>query len=254
LLAALKTAIYTAITNSATEARLAVAFSGGVDSTLLAKACSDLGKGVVLITIGFLGSHDIDFSKRIAVSLGLPHRTITIDQEGFRATLTRVRKITGCDNTSHIENCVAYHYVALAAREEGLRLVLSANGCDELFCGYNSYRMVYDKGSDALGKLVEEKIANERLLADEISAVAKEFEIVVRQPFLDSSFVSFAKTVPFDLKITGSQDMLRKHILRQVAIELGVPKESAMKPKKALQYGTLIHKNYQKVKNIRSEF
>jgi len=41
--------------------------------------------------------------------------------------------------------------------------------------------------------------------------------------------------------------MVRKHILRKVALEIGVPEESAMKPKKALQYGSSIHKNFKKV-------
>jgi asparagine synthase (glutamine-hydrolysing) len=40
--------------------------------------------------------------------------------------------------------------------------------------------------------------------------------------------------------------MTRKHILRQVALSVGVPEESAMKPKKALQYGSLIHKYFKK--------
>jgi asparagine synthase (glutamine-hydrolysing) len=41
----------------------------------------------------------------------------------------------------------------------------------------------------------------------------------------------------------NSNDLLRKHILREIAVSLKVPVESAMKPKKAIQYGTLIHKN-----------
>jgi len=32
--------------------------------------------------------------------------------------------------------------------------------------------------------------------------------------------------------------------LREAALSLGVPRESAMRPKKALQYSTLIHKNF----------
>jgi asparagine synthase (glutamine-hydrolysing) len=40
--------------------------------------------------------------------------------------------------------------------------------------------------------------------------------------------------------------MMRKHVLRKAALSIGVPEESALKPKKALQYGSLIHKNYKK--------
>ena len=57
------------------------------------------------------------------------------------------------------------------------------------------------------------------------------------------SFIDFAKKIPIEKKILSANDYLRKHILREIAVSLNVPIESAMKPKKALQYGTLIHKN-----------
>jgi asparagine synthase (glutamine-hydrolysing) len=94
---------------------------------------------------------------------------------------------------------------------------------------------------------MEDKLANELVLVQEISKVAGEFGVQVRQPFLSPSFVRFAKTIPVGQKIRGPEDLVRKHILRQAALLAGVPEESAMKPKKALQYGSLIHKNFKKL-------
>ena len=51
--------------------QVVIAFSGGVDSSILAKICKDLGKQVYLITIGFPNSHDLLFSKSISKLLGL---------------------------------------------------------------------------------------------------------------------------------------------------------------------------------------
>jgi asparagine synthase (glutamine-hydrolysing) len=70
--------------------------------------------------------------------------------------------------------------------------------------------------------------------------------VAVRQPFLPRKFIEFAKTIPIDQKIKGPDDMTRKHVLRHVALSIGVPEESAMKPKKALQYGSSIHKFFKK--------
>jgi asparagine synthase (glutamine-hydrolysing) len=206
----------------------------------------DVGKQPTLITIGFPGSHDIEFSKTVSSIMALPQETCEIDASDFHDKVQYVKQKVSCDNTSHIENCVAYLYVAMVAKQLNLQVVLSANGCDELFCGYNGYRLAFDSGPAGLAALMEEKIANELLLVDEISAVAKESGVAIRQPFLGHAFVAFAKSIPWSLKITGSNDMLRKHILRQVALEIGVPKESAMKPKKALQYGSQIHKHFLK--------
>jgi asparagine synthase (glutamine-hydrolysing) len=247
LLVALREALYRAISRNVPEDRIGIAFSGGVDSSLLAKICTLLDKKVVLLTVGFPGSHDIDFSTTVASVIGLCHTVIKIDERDFQQKTVHVRNMIGCSNTAHIENCLAYHYIASAAKHEGLGTVLSANGFDELFCGYNGYRLVFDNGAEALNKLVDEKIENENQLVNEIAIVAKEFGIVVKQPFLDPEFIAFAKTIPFEHKIKGRDDLIRKHIIREVALQLGVPKESALKPKKALQYGSLIHKNYKKL-------
>ena len=64
---------------------------------------------------------------------------------------------------------------------------------------------------------------------------------------MNKRFIDFAMKIPIEKKILGPSDTLRKHILREIAISLNVPIESAMKPKSSLQYGTLIHKNLAKI-------
>ncbi len=246
MLERLREALYRAVGETVPERNVAVAFSGGVDSSLLARICTNLGKQVTLLTVGFAGSHDIAFSGKIAGALRLVHRIVELDPAGFEKDLARVRRVIACDNTSHIENCIAYLNIARAVKDVGINTVLSANGCDELFCGYNGYRSVCDKGKDAIMEFMEEKISNELVLVWEISQVAQEYGVQVRQPFLSPAFIEFAKTIPLEHKIKGPDDMVRKHVLRQVALAIGVPAESATKPKKALQYGSSIHRNFKK--------
>ncbi|MCI0561806.1 MAG: asparagine synthase C-terminal domain-containing protein [Nitrososphaera sp.] len=248
----LKLALFDAVTRIVPEREVGIAFSGGVDSSLLAKICRDLGKKVKLITIGFSGSHDVIFSKSIASRMGMEHQVAEIGGSDFRKHLHLVREMVKCENASHIENCVAYLYVSKAAREANLDVVLSANGCDELFCGYNGYRLAYSAGASALMKLMDEKIASELELVDEIGQVARKFGVKIKQPFLDREFIAFAKSIPLDRKITGSGDMIRKHVLRAAALAIGVPEESAMKPKKALQYGSSIHRHFKEARASRA--
>jgi len=243
----LKKSLYDTVSESVPENKIAVAFSGGVDSSLLAKICQDLGKEIVLITVGFPGSHDIRFAKDIASKMGIECRTMEIDYSDFQENLLRVRQTIKCENTSHIENCIAYYYISMLANLNSLTVVLSANGCDELFCGYDGYRKAYG-GEAAIMKLMDEKIVNEFALIAEIARVAAQFGVSVRQPFMSPKFIEFAKRIPVDQKIKSRYDMTRKHVLRQVALSIGVPTESAMKPKKALQYGSLIHKHFKKMK------
>ena len=135
------------------------------------------------------------------------------------------------------------------ANQNNLRLILTANGCDELFCGYNKFRLIYDEGITRIMDLMDERIANEHVLIKEINKITAEFEVLTKQPFFSQKFIDFAKDIPIEQKITSSNDFIRKHILRKLALSIGIPRESAMKPKKALQYGTLIHKNLIKTIN-----
>jgi asparagine synthase (glutamine-hydrolysing) len=245
LLYDLKNALFTAVEDSInSDVPLAVAFSGGLDSTLLAKICKDLGFKVTLLTVGFSHSPDIEFSKVIASKIGLPHNICRLNEQQFYEVLSYVRHKMGCGNVSHIENCIAYFYIANLASRSGLQLVLTANGCDELFCGYNKYRLIYDQGRTCIMELMDEKIANELALMKEIETVTSETGVNIKQPFLTEKFISFAKNISVDQKIRGSNDFVRKHILRETALSVGIPEESAMKPKKAIQYGTMIHKKF----------
>jgi asparagine synthase (glutamine-hydrolysing) len=244
----LRHALYNAVSETIADVpRVAVAFSGGIDSSLLAAICHHLRRQVTLITIGFSGSPDIDFSKSVASKMAMDHVVHEIDYDDFQENLERIRQMINCENTSHIENCIAFFYICRTAKHNHLSLVLSANGCDELFCGYNRYRSAYGQGGESeISVLMEHTIANEFALVKEIEIVAAQLGVQVIQPFLTPRFIQFAKTIPINQKIRGTDDLIRKHILRQIAIAIGVPVESAMKPKKALQYGSSIHKCYRK--------
>jgi len=59
--------------------KIGIAFSGGVDSALISKICSDMNYDIILLTIGFHESHDILFSKQVNESLKYPHHILEID-------------------------------------------------------------------------------------------------------------------------------------------------------------------------------
>ncbi len=245
----LKNALVEAVTEIVNEeSSLAVAFSGGIDSSLLAQLCIDIGTKVTLLTVGFPGSPDIEFSKVVAKKLGVPHKLLELEKEDFRNKQRNICRKLGCGNISHIENCIAFFYLGMLARQNGLGLILTANGCDELFCGYDRFRSIYEYGNARIMQLIHEKIENEVILMKKVESIITEFGIKAKHPFLSEKFISVALKISIDNKIKGYDDFIRKHILREVAVMIGVPQEAAAKPKKALQYGSLIHKNFKAFK------
>jgi len=239
LLSSTKKAIQEIITTK----KIGIAFSGGVDSTFLAKICSNFDYDITLLTVGFANSHDIEFSKRINEFLKLPHEIYIINDDEFKEISSKVKQKIKTDNLSWNENSIAFYFVAKLANKLGIKNVITANGIDELFCGYNAYRDAIKQGEQYVMELMEKKLENEKNMMIVVNDVTSEFNVKLIQPFLDNDFISFAKQIQLSEKITDEDDLLRKHIIRRLALDIGVPEESATKRKKALQYGTQIHKS-----------
>ena len=232
-----------AVKEVVTDKKIGIAFSGGVDSTLLAKLVKDIGYDVHLLTIGFQDSHDINFAKEVNQILSFPHSISEIDPEKFKEVSEKIHQIIKSDNLSWNENSIAFYYVAEIAQKNGLKIVATANGIDELFCGYNSYREAIGKGEDEVVKMINDKLKNEGEMMVAINQVTAEFGVTMVQPFLSPSFVDYSKKIPVSEKIHGPDDMQRKHPIRELAMDYGVPEVAAKKQKKALQYGSQIHKS-----------
>jgi asparagine synthase (glutamine-hydrolysing) len=231
-----------AIKEIVVEKKIGIAFSGGVDSTLLAKICNDLGYQVTLLTIGFPDSHDILFSKKVNEKMKLPHKILEIETKTFHEVSLKIKDKIKTDNLSWIENCIAFYYVSKLAKNLNINTVLTANGIDELFCGYNAYRDAFKQGEKIVLELMDSKIDNELKMMKAINATCVELGVKILQPFLSPDFIKFAKKIPLNYKIHDSEDLMRKHIIRKIGENVSIPIIAVNQRKKAVQYGSLIHK------------
>ena len=236
------------ITETVKEKKIGIAFSGGVDSTLISKICHDMGFDITLLTIGFAESHDILFAKEVNEFLKYPHHILEIDPETFSSISSTIHEKIKTDNLSWNENCIAFYYVSKLANSLNLNTVITANGIDELFCGYNAYREAFSGGESQINEVMNTKLDNELKMMKAVNLIASEFGVKILQPLLSEKFIKYAKTVPISDKIHDSEDLYRKHNIRKLASDVGVPELSYTKRKKALQYGTKIHKSLLKTR------
>ena len=238
------------ISETVKETKIGVAFSGGVDSTLISKICSELNYDVTLLTIGFSDSHDVLFAKQVNEHLKYSHHIMEIDLATFSSVSSNIRQKIKTENLSWNENCIAFYYVSQLAKSLNLDTVVTANGIDELFCGYNAYREAFSGGESQIHKVMNSKLDNELQMMQAVSLVASEFGVKILQPLLSPKFIRYAKDIPISEKIHSSEDLYRKHIIRGLASEINVPALSCTKRKKALQYGSKIHKSLLKVRRV----
>ncbi|EKQ53212.1 MAG: asparagine synthase, glutamine-hydrolyzing [Methanobacterium sp. Maddingley MBC34] len=223
--------------------KVGILFSGGVDSTLLAVICRDLGVETELYAVGSDGSQDLTFARKVAADIGLPLHIQVIDEEVVREYIPLVLNAIEEWNVMKLGVGMTAFLAAEMAHEHGERVILSGQGADELFAGYHRYLGFYqEKGEKAQEDLQDdvENLYHVNLERDDKSTMASSVEL--RVPYLDLQIINMAMNIPMHYKISGPEDRLRKCILREVASQLSVPPEIVKRPKKAAQYGSGIHK------------
>jgi asparagine synthase (glutamine-hydrolysing) len=118
--------------------------SGGIDSSaLLALMARLTTRPVVALTAHFPGSqaHDErEAAEAVAKAVGAQHIEVDVTARDFWTLLPRVA--AAMDDPAADYACVPTFKLAARAREEGLKVVLSGEGGDELFGGYGRYRSV----------------------------------------------------------------------------------------------------------------
>lgn len=225
--------------------KLGVIFSGGVDSSILALLLEEISCNkkldITLYAVGSEGSKDLEAAKYASEYLGLPLKTQTVTPELIKKHLGDVVHAIGDDNLMKIGVGLTTYFATRMIHEDGLKVAISGQGADELFGGYNRYLKSYENGD--LEWEIREDISNMyhvNLERDDACSMLNSVEI--RLPFLDNNLVEYAINLPVKNKISGSEDVLRKNVLRKFAFNEGLDKEIAYRPKKAAQYGTGIDK------------
>jgi asparagine synthase (glutamine-hydrolysing) len=228
---------------------VAVAFSGGVDSSIVAALAKHVGIDVQLISVGLEDQKEVMFTEEAAEALDMPINVQTYKLDELEETLTKVLWLT--EETNPVNACIAipFFWLAETAKKLGHPILLAGQGADELFGGYQRYLTEYKKdGKEAV---------EQRMFFDIKNAYSANFQrdnqvcsyhkIELRLPFIDRSVIDFALRLPFRFKINSKADKLRKHILRKVAQDIDVPRFMSNKPKKAVQYTTGVTKALQQL-------
>jgi asparagine synthase (glutamine-hydrolysing) len=235
----------------ATERRLsdvdkvALAFSGGVDSSIVARLVAEHSVKVELVHVVFDHmSRELEQARRASRALGLDLTEKHVSQRECEEAIPEVLWAIENDDVQSLEIALPTHFVSRAAREMKCRVVLTGQGADELFAGYAKYQRTYSsRGESAAVAEISCDILgmHEKNIARDEKVCARS-GVEIRSPFWDVQVISLANSIPIRLKLTDPQDPLRKRILRDLGSELGLPEMVSKSPKKAVQYGSGSHR------------
>ncbi|MGA2386451.1 MAG: asparagine synthetase B [Candidatus Bathyarchaeia archaeon] len=223
--------------------KVAAAFSGGLDSSLVAYLASKLGVKVNLLHVSMENQAETEEAIEAAKQLNLPLQVHLFKDSDVEKTLPKVVALIEEADPIKASIGLPFYWTAEKAAEEGFHVVLAGQGADELFGGYQRYVNEYCKeGSEKVLKTMFHDVVNIHLSNLERDLkITGYHDVELRLPFASFDVAEFAMSLPIECKIEPRPDTLRKLVLRRVALNAGVPSSVADKPKKAVQYSTGIN-------------
>ena len=220
--------------------KVAVAFSGGLDSTIVAVLAEKCVSEVNLVTVGLENQPELLVAKKAAESLRLPLHLQAYTAADVERALEKVLWLTEEPNVMKASVAIPFFWTTETASEMGCKVLLAGQGADELFGGYHRYLSDFRLGgAQALQKSMFRDVAlsyETNFQRDE--PVCAYHGVDLRLPYVDSEVARCAFSLPINMKIDSADDSLRKRVLRQVARNLGIPDFVVNRPKKAVQYAT----------------
>lgn len=193
-----------------------VFLSGGLDSSLvaavMARDAQRAGFEVHSFAAGTEGSSDLAAARLVADELGLVHheRVYTAD-EVLEVLPTVVASIESFE-PSLVRSAVP-NYLLSELAAETVKVVLTGEGADELFAGYDHLRDIAES-DDLRLELIRSIEGLHHLNLQRCDRVSMAHGLEARVPFLDLDLIAVAQRVPIDWKLPGEEGQ-EKRILRE---------------------------------------
>jgi len=193
-----------------------VFLSGGLDSSLVAAIAARYlarrGEKLQTFAVGTPESPDLAAARRVAEHIGSEHHEhVYTEQEALEALPTAVRSIESFDPglvRSAVPNFMLARFTA-----QHVKVVLTGEGADELFAGYDYYRDFSDP--EALHEeLVRTVNALHNLNLQRCDRVTMAHGLEARVPFLDNEVIEWGLSLPPAVKVAVPGEPEKK-LLRQ---------------------------------------
>jgi len=216
------------------EERVAVAFSGGLDSSVIAKSAANHTE-VVACTACASHSRDVTWAREAAEAMGLSLVTCELTKDDVTAALSALDLPFPPSLMDRSLWCL-YTLVSRTAHRSGARVMLLGQLADELFGGYAKYAEALKlRGGEAAESMMSTDFREYASRGRVRDVAACGGLVEPRFPFEAKDLGEFATTLPITYKIRDGE---RKAVLRRAALVLGVPEKVANAPKKAAQYSS----------------
>jgi len=221
------------LTNAVNECKSDwIALSGGLDSSILAHLRKDQKpQTMTIITKDFLGT-DLTFAQIIAKHLGLNLSLIQVSMEEVLDSINETIKILGNYNDIEIRNSIVPYIYLTTLKKKGVDSVITGDGADEVFAGYN---FLLKKSDEEIG---EELKRIKKIMHFPSKDIARSLNMKVETPFLNEELIKFSDEIEISKKINAKDGKkFGKWILRET-FEKYLPNNITWREKSPMQDGS----------------
>lgn len=193
--------------------------SGGLDSGLIASIAAQKRKNIIAFTASTeAGGSDAEPALHLAKQLGLPCKLVVMKPQEMADALPSV--ITHLETFDYFQVLCAlpFWFLSKTAKENGLKVVLSGEGSDELFAGYKYHQdwarqcapylftgaLPLKENKQSIMEMGMRTSLSRFLCSSELQRgdrMTAAFGLELRVPYLDTAFANLAMSVPIENKV-----------------------------------------------------
>ncbi len=225
--------LYSVLEDSCNECKSdLISLSGGLDSSIIAYFLkSKKPKTVAIIAEDFV-STDLTYCQMISKEMELPLTIYNVKTEQILEAVEETIKILKNFNDIEIRNNVVMYLAVKWAKDKGEKSIITGDGADELFAGYN---FLISKSEEELEREIKRICSIMHFPTQEIG---KALGINIESPFLNDKVIQLAKKIPINLKVREENGKRQgKWILRKT-FEKKIPRQIAWRGKSPMQQGS----------------
>ena len=208
-----------------------IALSGGLDSSILAHFLKKRKPNSIAIISDDFVSTDLTYCQTISKETNIPLTIYNVTTSSILEAVENTIKILKNFNDIEIRNNVVMYLALKWAKDNNEKSIITGDGADELFAGYN---FLVNKPENELESEIKRVCSVMHFPTQEIGKV---LGIKIESPFLNKKIIQIANEIPSNLKVKEEKNIrYGKWILRKT-FENHIPMQIAWRKKSPMQEG-----------------